>query len=146
MGSSGLQRAAWVLRLAALWWWGVPSSTCLTSLTSPHPEGAKSLFSPQAPAPPDRVKDNTQGHGFNTSHRRLDPLYLPEFLSQPNGLPTSCSVFIPICMFHQRPHPVSVPVTVSCAGYQASPVARRAAFRVISISFQGPGSYQSQGP
>lgn len=74
------------------------------------------------------------------------PLYLPYFLSWPNGLPTSSSVFKPLWVFYQRPHSVSIPVTVSLTAYQAAPKARQAAFWVVSISFQSPDSYQSQWP
>ena len=112
----------------------------------PTPGGCQHSFSPQASAPSEGVEDNTLGHSFNPSHRCLAPSIYYDYLSRRNWLTTSTFVFIPIWVFYQSPHSVSIPVTASLSAYQAATIARQPAFWVVSISFQGPDSYQSQRP
>lgn len=114
---------------------------------TPGGQCAWRCFSLRAEAPSDGVKDDPQQPAATGTLHLLAPLRFPNFLtSQPHGLPASRAVFIPLWVFYQSPHSISIPVTAPLATYQAAPIARQAAFWVVSISFQCPDSYQSQRP
>lgn len=126
---------------------GVPSLACLPSLSCSYLWGRVPITLPHRMLylHPTGSRTAHRGHRFFL-FLSSGALYLPYFPSMPNRLNTSYSVLIPLWVFHQRPHSVSIPVTASLSAYQAALKAQRVAFWVVGSSFQDLNSNQIQQP